>query len=101
MLSVNDVEIDPFLTPKGRDALLAKKYLTSLDRDVLNRWNIPLVGLSKETRARNTDKTHQAAVAQGELANAVDALGRVAPESKEYQELKEIYQQIEYSRPRE
>jgi hypothetical protein len=97
----NNIEIDPFLAPKGRDALLAKKYLTVLDRSLLNRWSIPLVGQSKEIRARKAEKTHQAAVAQGELADAVDTLGQLAPESKEYKELKEIYQQIEYSRPRD
>ena len=97
----NDIAIDPFLAPKGRDALLTKKYLTGLDRCLLNRWSIPLVGQTKEARARKADKAHQAAVAQGELADAVDALGKVDPESKEYQELKEIYRQIEYSRPRD
>lgn len=97
----NNIEIDPFLSPKGRDALLTRKYLTVLDRCVLNRWSIPFVGQSKEIRARKAEKTHQAAVAQGKLADAVDALGQVAPESKEYKELKEIYQQIEYSRPRD
>jgi hypothetical protein len=97
----SSMRIDPFLTQKGRDLALAKKYLTVLDRCVLNRWTIPLVGQSKETRARKADKTYQAAVAQGQLADAVDLLGQMDPESQEYKELKEIYQQIEYSRPRE
>ncbi len=41
-----------WLTPRGRELLLSKEYLSSLDRDFLNRYTLPIVGVSKEARAR-------------------------------------------------
>jgi len=39
-------------TPKGRDVLLMNQYLSSFDRNVLNRFTLPLIGVSNEARAR-------------------------------------------------
>ena len=41
-----------WLTPKARDAALVKEYLAPLDRYFLNRFTLPLFGISKEARAR-------------------------------------------------
>ncbi len=41
-----------WLTPKALDAMLVKEYLTPFDRDFLNRFTLPLFGISKEARAR-------------------------------------------------
>jgi len=41
-----------WLTPKGRDVLLMNQYLSSFDRNVLNRFTLPLIGVSNEARAR-------------------------------------------------
>jgi hypothetical protein len=41
-----------WLTPKALDDVLVKEYLSSFDRDFLNRFTLPLAGISKEARAR-------------------------------------------------
>jgi hypothetical protein len=41
-----------WLTPKALDAMLVKEYLTPFDREFLNRYTLPLFGISKEARAR-------------------------------------------------
>jgi len=41
-----------WLTPKALDDLLVKEYLTPFDREFLNRFTLPIVGISKEARAR-------------------------------------------------
>ena len=41
-----------WLTPKALDDLLVKEYLTPFDREFLNRFTLPLFGISKEARAR-------------------------------------------------
>ena len=48
---LNDVKIEEMLTPAARDAQLVKKHLSSLDRNFLNRFTLPLFGISKEARA--------------------------------------------------
>ncbi len=41
-----------WMTPRGRDVLLMNQYLSSFDRNVLNRFTLPLIGVSNEARAR-------------------------------------------------
>lgn len=41
-----------WLTPKARADLLTKEYLSDFDRTVLNRYTLPIVGISKEARAQ-------------------------------------------------
>jgi hypothetical protein len=41
-----------WLTPKALDAMLVKEYLSDFDREFLNRFTLPLFGISKEARAR-------------------------------------------------
>jgi len=41
-----------WLTPKGQDAALVKEYIPPFDRYFLNRFTLPIVGISKEARAR-------------------------------------------------
>jgi hypothetical protein len=41
-----------WLAPKARDAALVKEYIPPFDRDFLNRFTLPIVGVSQEARAR-------------------------------------------------
>jgi hypothetical protein len=41
-----------WLNPKARDAALVKEYITPFDRYFLNRFTLPLFGISPEARAR-------------------------------------------------
>ena len=41
-----------WLTPKAREAALVKEYIPPFDRYFLNRFTLPIVGMSKEARAR-------------------------------------------------
>ncbi|MDD2765039.1 MAG: hypothetical protein PHE83_13810 [Opitutaceae bacterium] len=45
------VDEKEWLTPKARDDVLVKEYLSDFDR-VLNYYTLPIVGISKEARAR-------------------------------------------------
>lgn len=46
------VDEKEWLTPKALDAALVKEYLSDFDREILNRYTLPLYGVSKEARAR-------------------------------------------------
>jgi hypothetical protein len=46
---INDKE---WLTPKALDGVLMKQYLSEFDRSILNRYTLPLIGISPEARAR-------------------------------------------------
>ncbi len=41
-----------WLTSHGQDVKLEKQYLSSFDRNFLNRFTLPIVGISPEARAR-------------------------------------------------
>jgi hypothetical protein len=41
-----------WLAPKARDAALVKEYIPPFDRYFLNRFTLPIIGVSKEARAR-------------------------------------------------
>lgn len=41
-----------WLTPKARDAALVKEYIPPFDRYFLNRFTLPIIGVSNEARAR-------------------------------------------------
>ena len=54
---VKDFKLTPagpleWLTPKAQDVELVKRYITPFDRYFLNRFSLPLFGISKEARAR-------------------------------------------------
>jgi hypothetical protein len=46
------VDEKEWLTPKALDAALVKEYLTPFDRYFLNRFTLPIIGISQEARAR-------------------------------------------------
>jgi len=41
-----------WLTPEAKDVELVKTYITPFDRYFLNRFTLPIFGISKEARAR-------------------------------------------------
>ncbi len=41
-----------WLTPKARTEVLTKQYLSDFDRTFLNRFTLPIIGISKEARAQ-------------------------------------------------
>jgi hypothetical protein len=41
-----------WLTPKALDSALVKQYIPPFDRDFLNRYTLPIIGISPEARAR-------------------------------------------------
>ena len=41
-----------WMTTRARDFTLMTRYLSSFDRNLLNRFTIPIIGISKEARAR-------------------------------------------------
>lgn len=41
-----------WLTPEARDAALVKEYIPPFDRYFFNRFTLPIIGVSKEARAR-------------------------------------------------
>jgi hypothetical protein len=46
------IEQKDWLTPKALDAELVKEYITPFDRYFLNRFTVPIVGISPTARAR-------------------------------------------------
>jgi hypothetical protein len=45
-------EVMDWLTPHGQDVKLEKQYLSSFDRDFLNRFTLPILGIPPNARAR-------------------------------------------------
>jgi hypothetical protein len=81
-----------WLTPKARDALLEKQYLSEFDRDFLNRYTLPILGISKEARARQMDEENQRLKDQSWMNNQIDQLKRTDPQAAK--ELQQISDQI-------
>jgi hypothetical protein len=96
----NDVKAEPFLTPAAHDAALVKKHFTSLDRNFLNRFTLPLFGRSRESRAREAERIE----ATGKQLNAIaDLIQREESQSgdpADEEQLKKLYLELYMARPK-
>jgi hypothetical protein len=96
----NRVEIEPFASPKERDAQLVRRHLTRLDRDVLNRFALPLVGKSREKRAREAEAITQNARQLNSLADLIEYLEGQGTSAEEIEQLKRLYLEMYLARPK-
>jgi hypothetical protein len=78
-------------TPRGRDAALVKEYLSSFDRDFLNRYTLPLIGMSKEARARMMYAEDKRLQDLKWINDQIDDLRRVdPPAAKELLQIRDV-----------
>lgn len=96
----NRVVIEPFASPKEREAQLVKRHLTPLDRDGLNRFTLPLVGQSREKRAKEAEAIAQNARQLNSLADMIEYLERQGASPEEIEQLKKLYFEMYLARPK-
>ena len=96
----NDVKPEEFETPAARDARLVKKHLTVFDRMILNRFTLPLFGISKEARARKAEAIEHSATALNEIADLIDVTESEKGETEQDRQLKELYLEVFVARPK-
>lgn len=95
-----DVKPDDFESPAARDERLVKKHLSILDRKVLNRFTLPLFGISKEARARHAEAVEQSARRLTEISELVQLSQEGKKETDEDRKLREAYLDAFVSRPK-
>ena len=79
---------------------LVERHLPGLDGKVLNKFHLPLVGMSKEERAKEAEAIRQSAVQLNEMAEALDVAAVSNTDKEELRKLKEEYRKIYMARPK-
>ena len=86
------IDDNTWLTPKARDELLKKRYLSDFDRTVLNRYTLPIIGVSQEERARRMYEEDQRLRDMESMQDQIDALKKTDPQAA--RELQQISDDI-------
>lgn len=86
------IDEQEWLTPKAWDGVLVKKYLSDFDRDFLNRYTLPIIGISPEARARMMYEENKRLQDLKSMNDQIDQLQKTDPEAA--QELQQIRDQI-------
>jgi hypothetical protein len=73
------IEEKEWLTPKAWDGVLVKQYLTDFDRNLLNRYTLPIFGVSQEARARMMYEEDQRLRDLKWINDQIDQLNRLDP----------------------
>ncbi|HTX66708.1 MAG TPA: hypothetical protein VMD31_13120 [Opitutaceae bacterium] len=81
-----------WLTPKARDEVLKKWYLSDFDRSFLNRYTVPILGVSQEARARQMYEEDQRLRDMKSMQDQIDVLKKSDPEAAK--ELQQVSDQI-------
>lgn len=79
-------------TEAERNQRLIEKHLSPLDRNLLNRFTLPLVGISNATRARQMEDDAEFQAWRERMDDTLRGLRRTNPE--EWRRLREIYYDI-------
>ncbi len=69
-----------WLTPEAKDVELVKTYITPFDRYFLNRFTLPILGISKEARARTMYEEDKRLRDMEWMNNQIDEIKRLDPE---------------------
>jgi hypothetical protein len=88
----HDRPMDPFLSPDAFKDEVVKKYLSSFDRNFLNRWTLPLFGASNYQRAKALYDADVRAAELNKIADILEVPGENTSE-KEAKEMRFLYQQ--------
>ncbi len=95
-----EVAPDAFLTPAARDAALVKKHLTVFDRKVLNRFTLPLFGISKEARARQIEAAAHTAAELNKISDVLEMSEIEGADPEEQKKLRKMYLDAFIARPK-
>lgn len=90
---------DAFATPAARDAALVKKHLSVLDRKVLNRFTLPLFGISKEKRARQIEAAAHSAAELNKISETLEMSDVEGADPEEQKRLRQLYLDAFIARP--
>lgn len=94
-----DLPGEEWESDSARAARLVKKHLSVFDRTFLNRFTLPLFGLSKEVRSSEAEAVEAKGRQLNELADAVE-IGTLAGQDPEVtKKLREEFLRIYYSGP--
>ena len=81
-----------WLTTKARDEVLKKWYLSDFDRSFLNRYTVPILGVSQEARARQMYEEDQRLRDMKSMQDQIDVLKKMDPLAAK--ELQQVSDQI-------
>jgi len=96
---VKDLPGEEWESGSARQARLVKKHLSVFDRTILNRFTLPLFGISKEARAHEAEAVEAKGRQLNELAAAAE-IGTVAGQDPEVvKKIREEFLRIYYSGP--
>jgi len=96
---VKELPGEEWESESARQARLVKKHLSVFDRTILNRFTLPLFGISKEARAHEAEAVEAKGRQLNELAAAAE-IGTVAGQDPEMvKKIREEFLRIYYSGP--
>ena len=81
-----------WLTPRAWDGVLVKEYLSDFDRSFLNRYTLPIIGVSQEARARMMYEEDKRLQDLKSMNDQIDQLQKTDPAAAK--ELQQIRDQI-------
>ncbi|HTT56934.1 MAG TPA: hypothetical protein VMF63_07485 [Opitutaceae bacterium] len=81
-----------WLTTKARDEVLKKWYLSDFDRSFLNRYTVPILGVSQEARANQMYEEDQRLRDMKSMQDQIDVLKKLDPQAAK--ELQQVSDQI-------
>ena len=97
---VKDLPAVPFETPSARQARLVRKHLTAFDRLFLNRFTVPIFGISQAARAERLEREEATALAFNEVAEGIEWVFWTGKTPAEKKQLKEMYYDVLVARPK-
>lgn len=97
---VKDLPAVPFETASARRERLIRKHLTAFDRLFLNRFTMPIFGVSQASRAEQLEREEVTARAFNEVAENIEWTFWTGKTPEEKKKLKEMYYDILVSRPK-
>ncbi len=86
------IEEKEWMTPKAWDGELVRQYLTDFDRNLLNRYTLPIFGMSPEARARLMYEEDQRLRDLKWMNDQIDQLSRQNPAAAK--DLRQVRDQI-------
>jgi hypothetical protein len=97
--AVKNVKIDPFASDAARNAQLVEKHLSVFDRKVLNRFTLPIFGVSNVARAKQAEAIANSAHQMNTFADMIE-LTAAEGDREEAKKMREEYYRLFLTRPK-
>lgn len=92
------IKKEPFESAAATEERLEGTYLSELDREVLNRFTIPFMGVKNIDRARELERAERNAETLNRLARVIEILEAFGMDAEEAKAMRKEYAELQRSR---